>query len=58
MRWEYKPGSELYVVWSRGNTPDAFGDINSPIAQSLYLNAFAEQARNIFLIKLTYRFLK
>jgi len=58
LRWEYKPGSEFYVVWSRGNTPDAFGDVNSPIAQSLYLNAFAEQARNIFLIKLTYRFLK
>ena len=58
LRWEYKRGSEFYVVWSRGNTPDAFGDVNSPLAQSLYLNAFAEQARNIFLIKLTYRFLK
>ena len=58
LRWEYKPGSEFYVVWARGNTPDAFGDINSPITQSLYLNAFKEQARNIFLIKCTYRFLK
>jgi len=58
LRWEYKPGSEFYVVWSRGNTPDAFGDINTPLAQSLYSNAFAEHARNIFLIKLTYRFLR
>ena len=58
LRWEYKPGSEFYVVWSRGNSPDAFGDLNTPLAQSLYSNAFAEHARNIFLIKLTYRFLR
>ena len=58
LRWEYKPGSEFYVVWSRGNTPDASGDLDTPLAQSLYSNAFAEHARNIFLIKLTYRFLK
>ncbi len=58
VRWEYRAGSELYVVWSQGNTPDAFGDVDTPITQSLLDNAFAEQARNIFLIKLTYRFLK
>ena len=58
LRWEYKPGSEFYVVWSRGNTPDAFGDTDTPLGQSLYSNAFAEHARNIFLIKVTYRFLR
>lgn len=58
VRWEYRAGSELYLVWSQGNTPDAFGDVDTPITQSLLDNAFAEQARNIFLIKLTYRFLK
>ena len=58
LRWEYKAGSELYVVWSQGNTPDAFGDLDTPLTESLFNNAFADQARNIFLIKWTYRFLK
>ena len=58
MRWEYKAGSEIYLVWSQGNTPDAFSDLDTPIAKSLFDNAFAEQARNMFLIKWTYRFLR
>ncbi len=57
-RWEYKPGSELYLVWSQSNTADAFNELDTPITQSLFNNAFAEQARNIFLVKWTYRFLK
>jgi hypothetical protein len=58
VRWEYKPGSELYFVWSQGNTPDAFGDLDTPVFKSLFENAFADQARNIFLVKWTYRFLR
>ena len=59
VRWEYKPGSELYLVWSQGNTAaDAFNDLDTPIFQSLFENAFADQSRNIFLIKCTYRFLR
>jgi hypothetical protein len=58
VRWEYKPGSELYLVWSQGNTPDAYADLDTPLPRSLFDNAFAEQARNIFLIKWTYRFLR
>ncbi|HAO45940.1 MAG TPA: hydrolase, partial [Chitinophagaceae bacterium] len=59
IRWEYKPGSEFYLVWSQGNTPDAFGDLDSPITSSLFKNAFSGgNARNIFLVKWTYRFLK
>jgi hypothetical protein len=58
VRWEYRAGSELYLVWSQGNTPDASADLDRPITESLVDNAFAEQARNIFLIKWTYRFLK
>jgi hypothetical protein len=57
-RWEYRAGSELYLVWSQGNTPDAYGDLHTPLAQSLWNNAFADQARNSFLIKWTYRFLR
>jgi hypothetical protein len=59
VRWEYRAGSELYLVWSQSNTAaDAFNDLDTPITKSLFENAFAEQARNIFLIKWTYRFLR
>ena len=61
VRWEYKPGSELYLVWSQSNTPEADADLenNVPVPKSLFQNAFDNQeARNIFLVKWTYRFLK
>jgi len=59
MRWEYKPGSEFYLVWSQNNTADAFDDLETPVMTSLSNNAFSGgNARNIFLLKFTYRFLK
>ena len=58
VRWEYIPGSEVYLVWSQGSTPDAYGDLDSPLGRSLFDNLFDQQARNIFLVKMTYRFLK
>lgn len=58
-RWEYRPGSELFVVWSSGNTSDQFDDLQTPVFNSLFNNAFSGgNARNIFLVKWTYRFLK
>ena len=56
-RWEYVPGSTLFLVWSQGVTPDAFDDLNTPLGQSLFENVFEEKAHNIFLVKFTYRFL-
>ena len=58
MRWEYKRGSEFYLVWSQSNTADAFDELDTPIMGSLFDNAFSGQFRNIFLLKWTYRFLK
>lgn len=58
IRWEYIAGSECYLVWSSGNTPNVANDIYSPIGNSLFENIFSQQARDIFLIKFTYRFLK
>ncbi|HYF31747.1 MAG TPA: DUF5916 domain-containing protein [Chitinophagaceae bacterium] len=59
VRWEYKPGSELYLVWSQGNTADAFNELDTPVLSSLFDNAFSsDNARNIFLVKWTYRFLR
>ncbi|MEZ4934799.1 MAG: DUF5916 domain-containing protein [Saprospiraceae bacterium] len=57
MRWEYVPGSTIFLVWSQNNSPDAFGDLNTPVVNSLFDNVFSEKAHNIFLVKFTYRFL-
>lgn len=58
VRWEYVPGSELFLVWSQGTTPDAYHDLDTPIIRSLFGNVFDEQPVNILLVKATYRFLK
>ena len=56
LRWEYVPGSEFFLVWSQNTTQ--FGDPADSLLPSLQQNLFSEQAHNIFLVKLTYRFLK
>ncbi|MEP7165431.1 MAG: DUF5916 domain-containing protein [Ferruginibacter sp.] len=58
VRWEYRPGSELYLVWADGNTANAFDELDTTVFKSLFNNAFTGSARNSFLVKLTYRFLK
>lgn len=55
VRWEYVPGSTLFLVWSQtrtGNAPlDRFSV--SDISEEL----FGIKAHNIFLLKFTYRFI-
>jgi hypothetical protein len=58
IRWEYRPGSEIFLVWSQGCTPDVANDLDSPLAKSLFGNVFSQSSKNIGLIKFTYRFLK
>jgi Domain of unknown function (DUF5916)/Carbohydrate family 9 binding domain-like len=58
LRWEYKAGSEFYLVWSQNNSPNAFADLKSNITTSLFDNAFSGDGKNIFLMKMTYRFLR
>jgi len=55
-RWEYIPGSELFLVWSQGLTN--FGDPQDQLFPSLVDNVFENTADNIFLMKFTYRFIK
>ncbi|MFT5885953.1 MAG: hypothetical protein ACI9IP_002417 [Arcticibacterium sp.] len=57
-RWEYKAGSELYLVWSKGNTPDTSEYMDQGLNENLFNNLLGQQANNIFLVKLTYRFFK
>ncbi len=55
LRWEYIPGSEIYLVWSQDISQ--FGDFNDGLFQGLDNNLLNTQPQNIFLIKATYRFM-
>ena len=54
LRWEYIPGSEIFLVWSQGlfgnasPREDLFAGLNNQL--------FNRRPENIFLIKATYRF--
>ena len=54
-RWEYRMGSELFLVWSQGLTTGE--DPARAFLPSYLDNAFGGGGRNIFLVKWTYRFL-
>ena len=56
VRWEYRPGSELFLVWSQGNT--ASDDPGRGLLRSLGSNVFSDDVRNTFLVKMTYRWLR
>ena len=53
-RWEYRPNSELFVVWTQGKTNS--GDTDKGLWQSLSDDLFGEEGTNTFLVKMTYRF--
>lgn len=54
LRWEYIPGSELYLVWSQDISQ--FGDFNQGLFEGLDNNILNTKPENIFLVKATYRF--
>ena len=57
LRWEYKPGSTVYMVWNKERTDFPESD---RFSFSETVNNFIDpenQAYNIFLLKFTYRFL-
>lgn len=54
VRWEYLPGSTLYLVWSQGRTSS---DINGIFSYGNGMKElFTTRPQNIFLIKLSYWF--
>ena len=55
VRWEYVPGSEIFLVWSRGVSGGA--DVNDSLLTSINKQAFNQPADDTFLIKATYRFI-
>lgn len=56
-RWEYIPGSELFLVWSQGAVTT--GDPQQDVFTSLTDDLFGKvDIRNTFLIKATYRWVR
>lgn len=54
LRWEYIPGSEVFLVWSQDVSQN--GDPSEGLLPSLGDNIFGQKPQNIFLLKATYRF--
>jgi hypothetical protein len=56
LRWEYNPGSSVYVVWSQ--TRNSSGTENPDLANDLgnLFNTSDNKPHNVFLIKFSYRF--
>lgn len=55
VRWEYIPGSELFLVWSQGLRSNLDSGIG--LIDGLESGIIDQQPQNIFLIKATYRFI-
>jgi len=52
LRWEYRPGSLLYLVWSQGRNYSATdGELN--LGNELE-NLFQQEAENVFMLKVSY----
>ncbi|MCK5400538.1 MAG: hydrolase, partial [Flavobacteriaceae bacterium] len=54
VRWEYIPGSEIFLVWSQGIT--SFADPSDDLFRGLETGVLDQKPENIFLLKMTYRF--
>jgi len=54
VRWEYIPGSEIFLVWSQGI--NGLGDVNNSFGRIIDNQIFSQKPENTFLIKATYRF--
>ena len=55
LRWEYIPGSELFLVWSQAIRTNI--STESELIDGFETGILDQQLQNIFLIKATYRFI-
>jgi hypothetical protein len=53
LRWEYRPASTLFVVWTQSRE-QADRDVGAFSATRDYRNLFAERPENVFLVKAAY----
>lgn len=54
VRWEYIPGSEIFLVWSQGT--NGLGDPTDGIFESIDKKIIHEKKENTYLIKATFRY--
>ena len=57
LRWEYKPGSTFFVVWTQDRTDNPPLTAIDNSLGGISTDLFAVKPYNIFLIKYTYRFI-
>ena len=55
LRWEYIPGSELFLVWSQGVTSNVSS--SNSLFEGFETGVLDQRPKNVFLIKATYRFI-
>ena len=55
-RWEYIPGSEIFLVWSQGVT--GLDDPRNTLGDALRNQVLDRKKENTFLLKVTYRFVR
>jgi hypothetical protein len=53
LRWEYRPGSTLFVVWTHGRDGSDSADLNERWTTE-YRNLFALHPENTFIVKVAY----
>ena len=53
VRWEYRPGSTLFVVWTQGRFDDQNRNLDQSWRQD-YRDLFGLRPNNTFLVKLAY----
>ena len=52
LRWEYKPGSALFLVWQQGKSDsEGYGDFNF---SRDFRGVFSAPSHNVFLVKFSY----
>jgi hypothetical protein len=51
VRWEYRPGSSLFVVWSQGRTVDGTPE---PFASSQARDLLRAEGTNVLLVKVSH----
>jgi len=53
LRWEYRPGSTLFVVWSQGRVDASDPDVTRPMGRD-FRRLFDQHPENTFLVKVSY----
>jgi len=55
VRWEYRPGSTVYLVWSQ-NRSESFNNGNFNLWEDVKTLFLETYPRDVFLVKFSYRF--